>query len=251
MEVRVKEDLGDLNLLDIEDNILNVISETAQLLVLVTGDDISLPVKVRISQIYESHGLIIVLLTHREISKLKDWARLFEIDHCLYDLCNLVDRAMLKRIARDPYQAVLKNMSDQMDEIERLEKQQARTLKKKELFLYAYRHTNGNVSRACEHAEIKSRKTFYNWCETDPEFKKALDQVFQMKNDFAEDMLMIDILKGKGKAIRYFLSRRSPEYMPIKRVHVPPKRKSEPWVKWADMSKVDTSIMRDEDDDEE
>jgi len=39
--------------------------------------------------------------------------------------------------------------------------------------------------------------------------------------------------------------------MPIKRVHVPPKRKSEPWVKWADMSIVDTSIMRDEDDDEE
>lgn len=55
-----------------------------------------------------------------------------------------------------------------------LAKQQVRTLSKKQKFLEAYSdQAYGIITLACKFAGIKSRKTVYNWIDSDPDFKKS------------------------------------------------------------------------------
>lgn len=93
-----------------------------------------------------------------------------------------------------------------------LDTQQARTLDKKHRFLVAYQKTGGNIKRACEHAGIKSTKTFYNWCRSDPEFKRTLRLSLEMQQSFVMDLMMMRILKGDGAAIRWWLTKNHPDY---------------------------------------
>lgn len=115
--------------------------------------------------------------------------------------------------------------------IQSLEAQQIRTLNKKREFLLAYEKTMGNISKACDCAGIKSRKTFYNWCATDPEFKEAVSLTGRMQHDLIQDLLHMRIIKGDLLAIKFFLSRKHPDYMQ-KRSVVPPKHTEDVWKKW-------------------
>jgi len=119
--------------------------------------------------------------------------------------------------------------------IQNLSNQQARTIQKKTDFLLAYERTVGNVRLACKPAGIKSTKTFYNWCDNDPDFKKAVSDMGEMQRDFVADLLWMKILQGHGPSIRYYLSRRHPDYI-LKRITVPSKKRINPWAKWENLS---------------
>jgi len=125
---------------------------------------------------------------------------------------------------------VIDSMLEKQSRLLALGQQQARTLEKKSMFLYAYQKSMGVISVACAHAGIKSRKTVYNWINSDPEFKKALDQTIEIRNDFVDDMMMMQIAKGKFGAVTWYLSHRHPDYI-RKRTSIPPRPKVDPWKK--------------------
>ena len=56
-----------------------------------------------------------------------------------------------------------------------------KTERTKELFLEAFERCGGNVSRAVKVLKSKkikiARRTYYNWCADDPEFKKEIDRI--------------------------------------------------------------------------
>lgn len=105
--------------------------------------------------------------------------------------------------------------------INRFVAQQARTLDKKHRFLIAYQKTVGSVWKSCQMADIKSRKTFYNWCKTDPDFKEAVDATLRVQLDYVEDALMAKIAKNHGPTIRWILSRKHPDYKNNRRFNPP------------------------------
>lgn len=94
---------------------------------------------------------------------------------------------------------------------EQLQKDQLRTSSKKRLFLDYWERTTGVIAVTCRKVEI-SRETFYQWCRTDPEFKREIETITRMKNDLAEDLLWLKVLEGDGPSVRYWLSRNDPEY---------------------------------------
>jgi len=60
--------------------------------------------------------------------------------------------------------------------------QQARTLDKKQKFLEAYvDQAHGIITIACRIAGIKSRKTVYNWIKGDPDFKRAIEDMNEIR----------------------------------------------------------------------
>lgn len=67
---------------------------------------------------------------------------------------------------------------------------------------------NGIVSSACNAIDMP-RSTFYNWLNTDEEFKKAVDDVQEVAIDFVESKLMEKInginMVGKGEEPIYSL----------------------------------------------
>lgn len=93
-----------------------------------------------------------------------------------------------------------------------LDKQQVRTLDKKHFFLIAYEKTSGNVTKSCQIAGVESRKTFYNWCETDKAFKEAIESTYEVRNDLIRDIMMVKIMKNHGPTIRWYLSKFHPDY---------------------------------------
>ena len=111
-----------------------------------------------------------------------------------------------------PYDFPEDPIPDQYKRAMALDKQQVRTLNKKHLFLVAYEKNMGNISKSCQSAGIDSRKTFYNWCDTDPEFKKAINSAHGVRRDLVEDIVMIKIMKNHGQTIRWWLSKKHPDY---------------------------------------
>jgi hypothetical protein len=111
-----------------------------------------------------------------------------------------------------PYDFPQESVPDRYKRAMSMDKQQVRTLDKKHLFLIAFEKYHRNITRACEEAGIDSRKTFYNWRDTDPEFKKAIDPETQMKFDMIEDLIMMKIFKNHGPTIRWWISKHHPDY---------------------------------------
>lgn len=64
----------------------------------------------------------------------------------------------------------------------------------KEAFLNLY-VTNGNVTACCEHFQI-NRDTFYDWCKSDPEFKKAVEAAKQSLMDLVEESAINIAMNG-------------------------------------------------------
>lgn len=59
----------------------------------------------------------------------------------------------------------------------------------KKTVLEFLKKTRGIVSAACESANI-ARSTFYDWCNNDPEFRIAVDDINEGAIDFVESKLM-------------------------------------------------------------
>lgn len=72
---------------------------------------------------------------------------------------------------------------------------------RKNAVLDAYRKALGNVTMACKACNI-DRRTFYQWCEDDPEFKKSVQDIRENElGDFIENALMQRIQLGDTTAI--------------------------------------------------
>lgn len=97
-------------------------------------------------------------------------------------------------------------------------KEQDRTLAKRQEFLDALSSSMmGGVKGVCDRIGI-CRKTYYNWLKEDPEFAEAVKITNKSRDDFVMDVLLYNIARGKGSAIRFFLSKYHPDYMGKKKL---------------------------------
>lgn len=76
--------------------------------------------------------------------------------------------------------------------------------RKKEMILAALEKSAGNVSEACKKAKI-SRSGFYLLKSEDPEFSKAVDDLYESVVDLAESQLIKEIKAGNTACIIFFL----------------------------------------------
>lgn len=59
----------------------------------------------------------------------------------------------------------------------------------KKRFLEILKKSRGIISSACESVPM-SRQTYYNWIDSDPEFKTAVEEIDESMIDFVESKLM-------------------------------------------------------------
>lgn len=84
--------------------------------------------------------------------------------------------------------------------------------KKQQLLLKALEKEYYIISYACKKVGI-DRKTYYNWLKI-PEFKKACEELDEDLLTLIEDRLKTAALQDESWAIKFFLSRRHPDYKP-------------------------------------
>jgi hypothetical protein len=77
----------------------------------------------------------------------------------------------------------------------------------KKLLLEALEKTLGIVTPACKDVGI-SRNQFYNYYNTDPDFKKAVDDIHEITLDFAENQLLKKIKEGSERSILFYMKYR-------------------------------------------
>lgn len=65
-----------------------------------------------------------------------------------------------------------------------------------------------SITKACESAEV-SRKTFYEWCHKDPDFKAKVYAAKESRIAVAEDQLFKNVMEGSQKAIEFYLCNRA------------------------------------------
>lgn len=75
---------------------------------------------------------------------------------------------------------------------------------KKEALLTALEKTLGVVTAACKQVGL-SRRTFYNYCNSDDDFKQAVDDIQNIALDFAESQLFQQIKGGNTAATIFYL----------------------------------------------
>lgn len=71
-------------------------------------------------------------------------------------------------------------------------------------FLKAYDACGGNVSVACQKADIKSRTTYYRWMENE-EFKAEVENINESYIDLAETQLRMAVTRGDMNAVFFLL----------------------------------------------
>lgn len=114
---------------------------------------------------------------------------------------------------------------ERYDRMERLAGQQPRTIDKKIKFIEVYSgEAFGNITRACRLADIKSRRTVYNWLRDDPNFKAALEDAMKTQYEFMMDLVKIHVLKGDKIMLRWWLSRFHPDFMTKKGFRATPEK---------------------------
>jgi hypothetical protein len=74
----------------------------------------------------------------------------------------------------------------------------------KRLLIEAMIKSMGVVTQACKMANL-DRGTFYNYYNSDPEFKKACDECQDIALDFVESRLMKQIESGDTTGIIFYL----------------------------------------------
>jgi len=74
----------------------------------------------------------------------------------------------------------------------------------KERLLEALEVSLGVVTEACKNAEV-SRKTFYQYCNEDVDFKSAVDEIQDVALDFAEGALHKQIKNGVPSSTMFYL----------------------------------------------
>lgn len=75
---------------------------------------------------------------------------------------------------------------------------------RKEAMIAALQYALGNVKEACTKMKV-ARQTHYNWLESDPEYKQRVEEIREMRLDFAEGALMKLISEGNVAATIFFL----------------------------------------------
>lgn len=78
---------------------------------------------------------------------------------------------------------------------------------RKQTLLAALRQTRGIVSVACARCGV-ARRTFYNWLDTDEDFRRSVEDVNEEAVDFAEGKLLERIEAGAERSIIFFLKTR-------------------------------------------
>ena len=78
---------------------------------------------------------------------------------------------------------------------------------RKVLLLQALTQSRGIISSACQSASVP-RRTFYNWLQTDREFRDSYEDIVEGALDFVENKLLERIAAGSEKAIFFFLKTR-------------------------------------------
>lgn len=78
------------------------------------------------------------------------------------------------------------------------------TARNKTEFLKIYAKQLCNITKTCKAVGIE-RVTFYRWYENDAKFHQAVDDLENVRLDFAEDMLNIKMQQGDSAAIIFFL----------------------------------------------
>jgi hypothetical protein len=97
------------------------------------------------------------------------------------------------------------------------------TQRAKKRFLAIFGQIGGiSVSRASELARI-SRDTYYRWLREDESFRSKICSIRKNISVIVEDLLMEKVFQGDGSSIRFYLSRRHPDYMSSKKVFFPDK----------------------------
>lgn len=74
------------------------------------------------------------------------------------------------------------------------------------------------ILTACKRANI-GRRTYYNWMEQ-TEFREKAEEIEKDLLTVIEDRLKTEALKRQPWAIRFFLSRRHPNYKPQHKVEI-------------------------------
>lgn len=111
------------------------------------------------------------------------------------------------------------NRNNMAEEIKAIESKSVETphdkrlKKQKEHFLLELRDCMGIITIACEKQEI-ARSTFYNWCSSDSDFKKQVDEIKKEQIGVVEDRLLKAILQGNVSAIIFYLKCKHPEFKP-------------------------------------
>ena len=78
---------------------------------------------------------------------------------------------------------------------------------KKKIFLETFQKSF-SITKSCESAGV-SRWTYYRWLEKDEKFKQKMQEIEEMRLDFAETILNEEMFKKKNlRAILWFLERK-------------------------------------------
>lgn len=88
---------------------------------------------------------------------------------------------------------------------------QQRTTENKKRVLEALKESTGIIRVACEKTGI-SAVTFYRWKEADPKFAEEVEKTFRDLMISVEARLQVAGLAGQPWAVKFFLSRRHPDY---------------------------------------
>lgn len=88
-----------------------------------------------------------------------------------------------------------------------------RIKKDKEEFLESFRNCTGIITIACQRKGI-ARATFYNWLNSDAEFRKKIEEIKKEQIGAVEDRLLKAILADNVSAIIFYLKSKHPEYKP-------------------------------------
>lgn len=75
---------------------------------------------------------------------------------------------------------------------------------RKAAVLAALHKSRGIIAPALEAAGVQSRTTFYNWCESDPEFAAAYEQILEAQKDHVESKLIDRINNNDTTAIIFY-----------------------------------------------
>lgn len=94
------------------------------------------------------------------------------------------------------------------------------TRQTKERFVAIFEAIGGSsITVASRQADV-SRDTYYRWLKEDQDFKNRIDSIQTKIHEFVEDILMKKIFQGDGPSVRFYLSRKHPDYKTQKGVHL-------------------------------
>ena len=72
-------------------------------------------------------------------------------------------------------------------------------------FLSFYKSNRCNISKACELTKI-ARSTVFTWRNEEPQFAKAMEDVYEGLIDKAEEQLTVNIEQGKETSLIFYLA---------------------------------------------